>query len=129
MNSKLHAACDGEGRPLVLLLFEGQMSDYKAAALMLDVVPQAKVLLADRGYDADWFRSALSARGIGPCIPPRADRKVQIGYDKTLYRQRHKIEIMFGRPKDWWRIHTRYDRSAHTFMFAIAIAAIVVFWL
>ena len=29
LNSKLHAVCDGQGRPLVMLLSEGQMSDYK----------------------------------------------------------------------------------------------------
>jgi transposase len=58
-----------------------------------------------------------------------ANRKVQIEYDKTLYRQRHKIENMFGRLKDWRRVHTRYDRCAHTFMSAICIAAAVIFWL
>ena len=38
---------------------------------------------------------------------------------------------MFGRLKDWRRIHTRYDRCAHTFFsaIAIAIAATVIFWL
>src|SRR5690606_1101140 len=30
---------------------------------------------------------------------------------------------------DWRRIHTRYDRCAHTFMSAICIAAAVIFWL
>ena len=52
LNSKLHAVCDGHGRPLVLLLSGGQMSDYKGAALMLDALPRAKALLGDRGYDA-----------------------------------------------------------------------------
>lgn len=129
MNSKLHAVCDGEGRPLVLLLSEGQMSDYKGAALMLDALPRAKAMLGDRGYDADWFRAALTERGIAPCIPSKANRKVPITHDHPLYRQRHKIENMFGRLKDWRRIHTRYDRCAHTFMSAIAIAATVIFWL
>ncbi len=129
MNSKLHAVCDGRGRPLVMLLSEGQMSDYKGAALMIDAFPKAKALLGDKGYDADWFRQALTERGITPCIPSKANRKVQIDYDKTLYRQRHKIENMFGRIKDWRRIHTRYDRCAHTFMSAICIAATVIFWL
>jgi hypothetical protein len=54
LNSKLHAVCDGNGRPLVMLLSEGQMSDYKGAALMLPAMPEAKQLLADKGYDADW---------------------------------------------------------------------------
>lgn len=105
------------------------MSDYKGAALMLDALPPAKELLADKGYDADWFRRALIARGITPCIPSRSTRKETIEYDRVLYRQRHKIENMFGRLKDWRRIHTRYDRCAHTFMSAICIAASVIFWL
>ena len=129
MNSKLHAVCDGQGRPLVLLLSEGQMSDYKGAALMFDVLPKAKELLGDKGYDADWFRDALAKRGITPCIPSRSNRRVQIPHDCMLYRQRHKIENMFGKLKDWRRIHTRYDRCAHTFMSAICIAATVIFWL
>lgn len=37
------------------------------------------------------------------------NRKTPISHDRVLYRQRHKIENMFGRLKDWWRIHTRYD--------------------
>jgi transposase len=129
LNSKLHAVCDGQGRPLVMLLSEGQMSDYKGAALMIDALPKARAMLGDRGYDADWFRAALIQRGITPCIPSKANRKVQIDHDRTLYRHRHRIENMFGRLKDWRRIHTRYDRCAHTFMSAIAIAATVIFWL
>lgn len=121
--------CDGKGRPLVMLLSEGQMSDYKGAALMLDALPSARTLIADRGYDANWFRQALTARGIEPCIPSKTNRIVPIPHDPALYRQRHKIEIMFGRLKDWRRIHTRYDRCAHAFMSAIALAATVIFWL
>jgi transposase len=112
-----------------MLLSEGQMSDYKGAALMLPALPKAKELLADRGYDADWFRAALAGRGIAACIPSKSNRKVSIPYDPVLYRQRHKIENMFGRIKDWRRIHTRYDRCAHTYFSTICVAAAVVFWL
>jgi hypothetical protein len=36
-----------------MLLSEGQMSDYKGAALMVvDALPAAQALLGDRGYDA-----------------------------------------------------------------------------
>ena len=114
---------------MILLLSEGQMSDYKGAALMLDALPPAKAMLGDRGYDADWLRQALAARGIEPCIPSKANRKAPIPHNRTLYRQRHRIENMFGKLKDWHRVHTRYDRCAHTFMSAIAIAATVIFWL
>ena len=89
------------GRPLVMLLSEGQMSDFKGAALMLPALPQAKELLADKGYDADWFRQALASRGTIACIPSKSNRKIPIPHDAALYRQRHKIENMFGRLNDW----------------------------
>ena len=75
------------GRPVVMLLSEGQMSDYKGVRLIVNDLPLAKHLLADRGYDADWFREALEGKGIKPCIPSKKNRKIQITYDKTLYKQ------------------------------------------
>jgi putative transposase len=75
LNSKLHAVCDGLGRPVAMFLSKGQMSDYKGARHLLDAVPKANVLLADRGYDADWFRDALRGKGIEPCMPPKKTAK------------------------------------------------------
>ena len=112
-----------------MLLSEGQMSDHKGAALLLPSPPKARQLLGDKGYDSDWFRQALMLRGITPCIPPRANRRIQHGYDKAAYKKRHKIENMFGRLKDWRRVAARYDRCAHTFMSAITIAAFLTYWL
>lgn len=96
---------------------------------MIDAFSKAKVLLGNKGYDADWFPDALTQRGANVCIPSKANRKVPIPHDVTLYRKRHKIENMFGKLKDWRRVHTRYDRCAHTFMSAICIAAIIIFWI
>ena len=112
-----------------MFLSEGQMSDYKGARVLLPSLPKAKTLIADRGYDAAWFRAALRAKDMTPCIPAKRNRKIQIEYDKTLYRQRHRIENMFGRLKDWRRIAMRYARCAHTFFSAICIAATVIFHL
>lgn len=112
-----------------MLLSEGQMSDHRGAGLMLDALPPAESLIADKGYDSNWFRRALLDKGITPCIPSNRTRKRSLPYDKLLYRQRHKIENMFGKIKDWRRIATRYDRCAHTFFSAICIAAVLAFWL
>ena len=113
----------------MMLLTEGQMSDHNGASLLLSALPRAKELLADKGYDSNWFRAALTERGITPCIPPRKNRNIQYHYDKDLYRQRHKIENVFGRIKDWRSVATRYDGYAHTFMSAISIAATCCYWL
>ncbi len=129
MNSKLHAVCDGQGRPIIMLLSEGQMSDHKGAAMIFPALPDADALIGDKGYDSDAFRAALIEREITPCIPPRAKRRSPATYCKALYKQRHKVENMFAKLKDWRRISTRYDRCAHTFFSAICIAATVIFWL
>jgi len=96
---------------------------------MLDSLPKAQWLLGDRGYDADWFRDAMQAKGITPCIPGRKSRNEPIRYDKRRYKRRNRIEIIFGRLKDWRRVATRYDRCPTVFLSAIALAATVLFWL
>jgi transposase len=58
-----------------MLLTAGNVHDIKGAHKLLDRLPEAKVMLADRGYDAEWFRMALHARGIASCIPFRKNRK------------------------------------------------------
>ena len=100
MNTKLHAVTDANGRPLSFFITAGQVSDYTGAAALLDDLPKAKWMLADRGYDADWFRDALEQKGIKPCIPGRTSRSLRVNYDKRRYKRRNRIEIMFGRLKD-----------------------------
>ncbi len=113
-----------------MCLSEGQMSDHIGAKLLYPALPDsASYLIGDKGYDSDEFRAALLAKGITPCIPPRKGRNFPANFNKTLYKQRHKVENMFGRLKDWRRVATRYDRCAHTFFSAICLAAIVIWWL
>ena len=114
MNTKLHAITDANGRPLSFFMTAGQVSDYTGAAALLDDLPKAQWLLGDRGYDADWFRDALQAKGIQPCIPGRKSRLDPVRYDKRRYRR---------------RVATRYDRCPTVFFSAVALAATVIFWL
>jgi len=91
---------------------------------------------------ADWLGDALADRGIAPCIPARKGRTLPVPHDPVLCRQRHRIETMFGRLKDWpspaglnrWRSLARHrnpahDRCADRFLSACALAALVLFWL
>ena len=114
---------------MTLLLTEGQASDNKGAAAMPPALPDADVMIADRGYDRNRFRAALESRDIESCIPGRQGRSRPVEYDEDRYRQRNRIERMFGRLKDWRRIAMRHDQCAQTFMSAICIAAAVIFWL
>jgi transposase len=123
--------CDGEGRPLLMCLTAGQVSDHIGAKILYSTLPdrEGAILIADKGYDSDEYRAALQAKGIIPCIPPRKGRNAPASFCKITYKQRHKVENMFGKMKDWRRIATRYDRRADIFMAAITIAAIVIWWI
>lgn len=112
-----------------MCLTAGQTSDHIGAKILYPVLPEGidAILIGDKGYDSDEYRAALRVKGITSCIPPRKGRKAPATYCKSTYKQRHKVENMFGRLKDWRRIATRYDRRADIFMAAITLAAIVIF--
>ena len=116
---------------MALCLTAGQVSDHIGAKIRYPALPEqdGTTLIADKGYDSDEYRAALKAKGIKPCIPPRKGRSAPASFCKTTYKQRHKVENMFGKLKDWRRIATRYDRRADIFMAAITIAAIVIWWI
>lgn len=38
------------------------MSDHKGARIVLNALPKADCLIADKGYDSTWFRQELLAR-------------------------------------------------------------------
>jgi len=82
----------------------GQLSDHIGAKLIYAAVPNAKVLIGDKGYDSDEFREVLNARKIKACIPPRSNRTAPRSYSKSLHKQRHKVENLFAKLKDWRRI-------------------------
>ena len=50
-------------------------------------------------------------------------------YDQRRYKRHNRIEIMFGRLKDWRRAATRYDRCPKVFLSAIALFATVIYYL
>lgn len=129
MNSKLNAVTDAIGRPFRMFLTAEQRSDYIGARALLDSLPPAEHMLADRGYDADWYREAPEDKGIIPCIPSRKGRKYPIPHDADLYKKRHKIEHSFACLKDWRRVAICYDRCPKVFLSACALATVVMFWL
>ena len=129
MNTKLHAVTDANGRPISFFMTAGQVRDYTGAGALLDSLPKAQWMLADRGYDADWFRDAVQEKGITPCLPGRKIRNKTGKYDKGRYKRRNRIEIMFGRLKDSRRVATRYDRCPKTCFSASALAATFIFWI
>ncbi|TPG18630.1 hypothetical protein EAH87_11125 [Sphingomonas koreensis] len=85
-------------------------------------------LLADKGYDADAIRADLAKRNIEAVIPGRSNRRVKIEHDRALYKQRNRIERMFGQLKINRAIATRYDQLANSFLGMVHLAT-ARYWL
>lgn len=127
--TKVHALTDVIGRPFALILTPGNVSDITVAPALLARAPHARYVLADKGYDADALRHSLRQGGAVPVIPGRSNRKRRIVYDKTRYKERHRVENAFCRIKDFRRVATRYDKLAANFLSGVALAILVAFWL
>jgi transposase len=82
------------------------------------------MLLADRGYDADWIRAPATERGVWANIPPRCNRNHRICFSPHLYRARNLVERFFNKIKQCRRVATRYDKVAANYLAFIQLASI-----
>ena len=105
------------------MLTAGQASDKASALGLLDGLPLAGAVIADRGYDWQYLVDLVAARGGQAHIPTQRDRKVQRSVDRDLYRQRNHIERFFNKLKHFRRIATRFDKLARNFLAAVLLAS------
>ena len=90
-----------------------------------DIEPQA--VIADKAYDTDAILAAIEARGAVAVIPAKANRKIERDTDWSLYKERHKIEVMFGFMKHYRRVFARFDKLARRFLaFVHFVAACIM---
>ena len=72
---------------------------------------------------ADAFRQNLLMHGILPIIPPSLNRRLPERPDYRCYRDRNRIERMYGKLKQQHRIVTRYDNTSRSFAGLLNLAA------
>ncbi|MBU9420799.1 IS5 family transposase [Burkholderia multivorans] len=121
LSTKLHVAVDATGRPLRLIITEGQVADISCANELIEHL-RAKAVLADKGYDADAFVQTIRATGAKVVIPPRSNRRTKRRYSRTLYRTRNLVERFFNRIKHFRRVSTRYDKLADSYLTFASLA-------
>ncbi len=113
------------GLPVAVVLSGGEVSDVKGyTPVMAEPGPEPKVLLADKGYDADAILADLSVRGSAAIIPPKRNRKVQRDIDGHLYALRNLVERCFSKLKHSRRLATRYDKTADSYLGFVLIASV-----
>src|SRR5258707_1928653 len=112
LTSKIHAVVDTNGLPVHLALTPGEAHDNRLCSVLLSALLPQTMLLADRGYDADWIRELARQQGAWANIPPKRNRKDPICFSPFLYRARNLIERFFNKIKQCRRVATRYDKRS-----------------
>ena len=88
----------------------------------------AEIVLADTAYDADHFRSLITAMNARAVIPNNPSRTAKHPFDRQLYRERHLVECCFSRLKQFRRVATRYEKTARNYLAVVTLAATIL-WL
>lgn len=128
MSTKIHLAVDQHGRARKMLLSAGHCSDYATASELIDGI-KAEVLIADRGYDADWLISKAQDNGSRQVVIPariRNSKGPRRDYDRELYKQRNKVERHFCRIKEYRRVLTRFEKTARNYLAIVHLAAALI---
>ncbi len=141
LTTKIHLACDGQGRPLAFTITAGNVNDCTQFEPVLARIriqrcgpgrPQTRPaqVAADKGYSSLKIRSYLRRRGIRAVIPERIDQingRVRRGeslrrLDRAAYRRRNVVERCFNKLKHNKALATRYDKRARHYQALVTIA-------
>jgi transposase len=128
LTSKIHVVVDITGLPIRLALTTGEAHDNRMCSALLIGLKPGTMLLADRGYDADWIRRFVGERGAWANIPPKRNRTEPICFSPHLYHARNLVERFFNKLKQCRRVATRYDKLAANYLAFVKLAAIRI-WL
>ena len=124
LTTKLHAVVNGKGLPLRLEVTPGEAHDNRLCLTLLGDLNPKTMVIADRGYDADWIRALVDEQGAWANIPPKRNRKDPVCFSPHLYRARNHIERFFNRIKQCRRVATRYDKLASNYLAFVQLASI-----
>lgn len=147
LTTKIHLACDGQGRPLAFTLTAGNVNDCTQFEQIMARIRIRRCgpgrartrparVVADKGYSSLKIRTYLRRRGIKAVIPERIDQingRIRRGesrcrLDRATYRRRNLVERCFNKLKHNKALATRYDKRARHYQAMVTIACLQL-WL
>ena len=92
LTTKIHAVVDGSGLPVRIALTTGETHDNRLVFTLLSGLKSGAMLLADRGFDADWIRGLVTQRGAWANIlaPSGPSSRRSAGLQAACQRQRSR---------------------------------------
>jgi transposase len=99
----------------------GQAGDAPLLVPMLDRTleraPVVDELVGDKAFDGDKLREDCLDRDVNPNIPLKANRDPGLwAFDAEGYRERNRVERLFGKAKLFRRVATRYEKLKVTYL-------------
>jgi transposase len=123
--TKIHAAVNGLGLPVRLILTPGQGADVSQAKTLIEGIP-FEVVIGDKGYDSKELVAAVEDRGGEAVIPSRANATVPRDTDWARYKDRNLVERFWSKAKQYRRVATRFEKKAQNFLAFVHVASIMI---
>ena len=99
------------------------IDDSTAASELMEPLPPAKAVVADKGYDSEKIREQIKNKGANAVIPRRSNSVLgHADMDGSLDRHRHLVENAFARLKHFRGLATRYDKLKRNYQSGVAMA-------
>lgn len=123
------AAVD-EDTALVVDVVPGQDGDAPLFLPLLDRTLErfagVDEVVGDKAFDSDDLRCACIDRDVNPNIPLKANRDPESwAWGDEGYRERNRVERLFGKAKQFRRIATRYEKLKATYLGLLHLAGII----
>src|SRR5215203_1593451 len=110
--TKACVIADGLGRAVAFILAPGQAHELPHAVPLLDCLPGVPPwVVADRGYSSHAFRDHVWSSGARPAIPAKRN-EAPVACPDWAYVNRNRVEMVWGRLKEWRAVATRYEKTA-----------------
>jgi transposase len=122
LGTKVHVRIDREGHLLNIEVTEGQTQELNAVEPLLNngAVPlpwgrpklRPDAIVADKGYNAGWFRDGLHRKHVAAVIPKYDNQTKKGPFQEDLYEERNLIERRIGQFKEYRRVAFRFEKLA-----------------
>ena len=126
--TKVHLLTDAYGNPIDFKLTAGNIHDVTIGLALVEM-SDGENIIADKGYDAEYIREAIVAKGSAPHIPRKSNSsKPNPHFDRELYRHRHLVENLFAKLKHFRAFATRFDKLTRNYYSVVSLGCVML-WL
>lgn len=121
LSTKIVVVAADEDTALAVDVVPGQAHDAPRLVPLLDRtlkrVGVIDELVGDKAFDGDDLRCACLERDVNPNIPLKANRDPESwAWSIEGYRERNRVERLFGKAKQFRRVATRYEKLKATYL-------------